>query len=354
MLCPPLGAHAGEGRRWLVPGLRSRDPILRVGREYLPFTFAYLAAQPKVFDHAARVDIEVAPAGTGEPGLIRQVALTPEEPSHWVTLPQEAFSDNRMPWRAVLHADASGQGKTVTGAWQTEASLRALVTLAHVLPREPLRVEVEVVSDSIDEVEAVKCELASGPIDRLAAAADVHWTFVADETRTFAVWPKSVFDDGVSYRYAIVVAGPGELWTEWRYQTDMRVIMKVEDDFYATRTISVTLAAPWSQRNSPDASTHAGEIIFAEVHVQTLIVASPQSASYTFDKTNIGTALRWNVRTRNDENRYTYEVHALAADGQLLRFGPFESDRDRVSLEIYRIRVSDTSPAEFGLRTTGA
>jgi hypothetical protein len=85
--------------------LSSSDPILRVGREHLPFTFAYLAAQPEVFDHAARVDIEVAPAGTGEPCLSRQVALTPDEPCRWVTLPQEVFSDSRLPWRAVLHAE---------------------------------------------------------------------------------------------------------------------------------------------------------------------------------------------------------------------------------------------------------
>jgi hypothetical protein len=279
------------------------------------------------------------------------VALTPEETYRWVTLPQDAFANHRLRWRALLHAEVSGQGKTIVGTWQMEASLRALVTLAHVLPRQPLRVEVEVISGSIDEVEAVQCELASGRVGPLSGAADVRWTFVADEMRAFAVWPQSIFDAGVSYRYAIVVADPGKLWTEWRYQTDMRVTMKVEDDFYATRTISLTLAAPWSQRNSPDASTTAGEIIFAEVHLQMPTTSSPQSVSHTFDKTNVGTELRWKIRTRKDENQYVYEVHALAADGQMLKFGPFESEADRVSLELYRIRVSDTSPAEFGLRT---
>jgi hypothetical protein len=334
--------------------LSSSAPILRIDHTYLPLTFAYLAAQPEVFNHVARVDIEVAPAGSDEPRGIRQVALTPGETYRWVTLPQDTFANNRMRWRAALHAETSGQGKTVVATWQTEASLRAQVTLAHVLPRQPLRVEVEVMSDSFDAVEAVKCELASGHVQPLTAAADVRWTFVADETRAFAVWPQSVFDEGVSYRYAIVVAGPGELWTEWRYQTDMRVTMKVEDDFYATRTISLTLAAPWSQRSSPDASTNTGEIIFAEVHLQTPLTASPQSASYTFDKTNIGTELRWKIRTRKDEQQYVYEVHALAADGQMLKFGPFQSEEDRVSLELYRIRMSDTSPTEFGLRTVTA
>jgi hypothetical protein len=331
--------------------LSSSAPILRVGHTYLPLTFAYLAAQPEVFDHVARVDIEVAAADDDEPRVIRQVALTPEETYRWVTLPQDAFANHRLRWRALLHAEVSGQGKTIVGTWQMEASLRALVTLAHVLPRQPLRVEVEVISGSIDEVEAVQCELASGRVGPLSGAADVRWTFVADEMRAFAVWPQSIFDAGVSYRYAIVVADPGKLWTEWRYQTDMRVTMKVEDDFYATRTISLTLAAPWSQRNSPDASTTAGEIIFAEVHLQMPTTSSPQSVSHTFDKTNVGTELRWKIRTRKDENQYVYEVHALAADGQMLKFGPFESEADRVSLELYRIRVSDTSPAEFGLRT---
>jgi hypothetical protein len=225
------------------------------------------------------------------------------------------------------------------------------VTLVEVLPREPLWVEVEVVRAGIDEVGAVTCELASGLIDQFTGTADVRWTFVADERRTFAVWPKAVFDAGVSYRYAIVVGELGELWTAWRYQTDVRVTMKVEDDFYATRTISVSLAAPWSQRNSPDTSTDAGEIIFAEVHLQIPTLTSPQSTSYTFDKTNVGTERRWKIRTRKDERRYAYEVHALTADGRMLQFGPFESDGERVSLEIYRVRVSDTSPPEFGLRT---
>jgi len=130
--------------------------------------------------------------------------------------------------------------------------------------------------------------------------------------------------------------------------------MNVEDEFYATRTISLTLSAPWSQRNSSDASTNTGEIIFAEVHLQLPTRSSPQSASHTFDKTNIGTELRWNVRRLKDQHRYTYEVQALAADGQMLKFGPFESEADRLALELYRIRVSDTSPTKFGLRPVPA
>jgi hypothetical protein len=330
--------------------LSSSASILRVGDEHLPFTVGYVAARPEVFDHVARVDVEVAPAAASELGPIKQVTLTPEESYRWVLLPQEAFATKRLQWRAVLHDNAFGQGKTVLGTWQTEASLRALVTLAQVFPREPLWVEVKVVGVSLDEVGAVTCELASGHVDRLTGTAEVRWTFVDDETRTFAVWPNSIFDAGFSYRYAIVLADVGELWTDWRYQTDARVTMNVEDDFYATRTISVSLVAPWSQRNSPDSSSQAGEIIFAEVHLQTPMAASPQTASYTFDQTNIGRELRWKVRTRKDAKKYAYEVHALTADGRMLQFGPFESDAERIALEIYRVRVSDTSPAEFDLR----
>jgi hypothetical protein len=331
--------------------LSSSEPILRIGQTYLPLTFAYLAAQPEVFDHAPRVDIEVAVASGDAPEVIKQVTLTPGKTYCWVTLPQDAFANHRLQWRAVLHSAVSGAGTKIIGAWWTEASLRALVTRAHVLPRQPLWVEVMVVRGSIDEVEAVHVELASRPIDQVPAAADVRWTFLADETRTFAVWPQSVFDAGVWSRYAIVVDGLGELWSAWRYQTDMRVTMNVEDEFYATRTIRLTLAAPWSPRSSPDASTNTGEIIFAEVHLQLLTTSRPQSVSQTFDRTNIGTELRWNIRGPKDVNRYAYEVHALASDGQLLKFGPFESASDRVALELYRIHVSDTSPTEFGLRT---
>jgi len=71
-------------------------------------------------------------------------------------------------------------------------------------------------------VEAVHVELASGPIEHVPAAAEVRWTFVADETRAFAVWPQSIFDEGLWSRYAIVVDSPGEIWTAWRHQTAMR------------------------------------------------------------------------------------------------------------------------------------
>jgi hypothetical protein len=176
--------------------LSSNAPSLRINQTHLPLSFAYLAAQPEVFDHVARVDIEVAVADSDEPHVISRVVLTPEDTYRWLTLPQDTFA-NHLRWCAVLHAKGSGQGQTVISTWQTEASLRALVTLAHVLPRQPLWVEVEVVRGSIDEVEAVQCELVSGPVDRLPAAADVHWSFVAEEMRTFVVWPQSVFDAGV-------------------------------------------------------------------------------------------------------------------------------------------------------------
>jgi hypothetical protein len=47
-------------------------------------------------------------------------------------------------------------------------------------------------------------------------------------------------------------------------------------------------------------------------------------------------------------------VDLLTADGRLLSFGPFEAGLDTIDLEIYRERIGDDAPAEFGVKASHA
>jgi hypothetical protein len=330
----------------------ARDPILRVGFESFPYALAHLRALPEVFTYVARVDIEIAPLAASDSKEVQRATLSAAHSSQWVTLDPSHFPRATLRWRPLLHSETSGDGQIVAGPWQVEDSLSATVTLMHVYPRQPIRIRAEAKFADINEVTGVICEVESGQPSAEAQSIipDLTTSFSTEGTRDLILWPKSIFEQGFSFRYGIQVPDANMVWTNWRYQTEPKIEMIIEDEFYTTRIIRTTLKAPWSQRNGPDPSTRDPEIIFVELHLRTPQATGSQCTSFTFDKTNAGTEVRWKVRSRKDQQLGRFEVLALSADGRMLSFGPFEFDQEQLSIEIFVVRSGDTEPPEFGMR----
>ncbi|MCY1013632.1 hypothetical protein OV079_50515 [Nannocystis pusilla] len=265
------------------PWVTATEPIVEVGAAALPFVLAHVKASPEVFVHVAHVDIELSPAGDAEPRPLRRAALTPALPYRWLTLPAEDFGSDGLRWRPVLYESASD--RFAVGPWQAEGALAAVVTLAHVYPRTPIRIRAQADLAALPEVRAVLVQIKSG---RAAAdaAPDLTCTLTAGDTRELVVWPDSIFERGFSFRYAIEIADAGWVWTEWRYQTEPETIMPVADDFFRTRVVHLALTAPWSLRNGPDPSSVDAELIFAEVSARS--AAQDASFTFTFDRSNPG------------------------------------------------------------------
>jgi hypothetical protein len=330
-----------------------REPFIRIGAELLPFTLAYVAIRPEVFAHAPRVDVEIAAADSSEPQAVRAVTLLPSAPHRWITLDSARFGNRTMRWRPVMHADPSGNGQVISGWWQTEGSLNAVVTLAHVYPRTPMRIQATALFLSVAEVRGVICEITMRSVapDAPSGVADLRHTFITEEVHDFVLWPESIFDTGFSYRYGIDVGGTQPIWAVWRQPTEPRILMNVLEEFYATRTICVGLRGPWSELAGPNPAKLAGEILFAEVNLNSPLGGQSQSKCCTFDKSNIGTEFSWKARMHKGEKRISYEVNVLTVDGRSLSFGPFETDQERLSMEVCAVQVSDGLPAEFSFRS---
>jgi hypothetical protein len=322
-------------------------PILRLEPELVPFVFAFASAQSGVFASLARVDLEIGPCGESTaPGA--RVTLTAATPYCWLSLAAAEYRERRVRWRSTVYRAADG-GYGISSEWREEPKLALTVTLADVYPRTPVRVQVTASYADLPHVQGVTLELASGgSAAEPLCAASTSRTLASDQETQLTLWPNNLFDLGYSHRYAIDTSGREREWTAWRYSTEPRLVMSVADDFYTTRTIELSVRAPWSKLKGPDALQHAAELIFAELHLCSLGSDPADEATYTFDSTSA--QFEWTIRSRQRDRRVRYDLDVLTLDGRMLKFGPFELTGDALTLELFVAKSSDTAPAEFGVR----
>lgn len=332
--------------------IEASAPILRIGTEGRPFVFAHVSAHTQVFEQVSRIDLEIAAEEGGEPLVVAQTQLAAAEPWHWLALEARLFERQRLRWRAHVHPSA-GDEAAVQLAWQLESNLTALITLAHIYPRTPLRVRASIELSELDDVDTVRLEVLAGRVT-LDSRAELTQTFDRDTSQSeLVVWPHTIFERGVSFRYAIVGAGFELEWTTWRYQTEEELVMRVADDFYNTQLVQVSVRAPWSQRDSPDPTNHAAELIFVEVHLTQEGQPSSAETQLTFDRTQTAGPRTWRVQSRKSASSSAtlrYSVTALSADGRWLALGSGELTSDRLELEVYVQSSSSEGLPEFGLR----
>ena len=204
------------------------------------------------------------------------------------------------------------------------------------IPRIPLEVKIKVIKGNTPEIQAVKVQVQNESGWESGKTPRAPWLTREDASKTFFLWPESLFESDFYYRYGIESSADNESWTEWQKQTGGELVIDVEDAFYFEKTIQTTLAGPFSERKSPIPNSKEGEIIFAEVHLSVPHSTVSQSTSFTFDADNEGAAFNWSIRGRKGYEEYEYNVHMLSLDGRLLRFGPFKSSSKQLDLEITR------------------
>lgn len=330
---------------------KTNQPVIRVGAELLPCALVFASVREGVFPSVGRVEIDFAPVEGDPPQPLARAVLTSERPSCWLLVRALPATTRQIHWRPLFYQNPNGVGTPVVGVWRSESQLQAVLDSWDVLPRKSCTVEVAVQKGYTPEIHQVTVHLRSGSELTTSMEPDLEWSFFADETRTFSLWPRSIFEKGFTYKYGLILAdGSTALWTDWRVGEGKRVAVKVEDEFYRTKTIEVTMRAPWSAQHSPDLSSRAGEIIYAEVYIAGPSTIETQSRDFTFDADNKGTCFTWSLWVRTGAEHYTYAVSTMSVDGRIHEFGPYPREEAKLSLEIICKSVSSYAPPQFDLR----
>lgn len=327
----------------------NNQPLIRIDRQHLPYAVVHASARAGVFQYVGRADIEIAAVNIETPVILGTLVLRGSESSQSLLIRSLPSSSEKIRWRPVLYQDSEGTSEPLVGEWRTENKLWAILDTWDVFPRTPKKVIVAVQKDSIPEIRMVTVQLRSGTNLDQNIEADISQTFFDDGRQTFTLWPESIFDTGFIYRYGVTLP-EREDWSEWEIGDGDKVEINAEGEFFTMRTIKLTMLAPWSERRSPDPSSRKGEIIYAEVHLKYSGTSDTQSKSFTFDIDSKGNQFTWNIRTRQGAKEFSYETTVLSVDGRLINLGSNKSDKDTLSLEVFRTQVSDTAPAEFGIR----
>lgn len=324
------------------------QPLIRISKQYLPYAVVYASARAGVFQFVGLADIEIAAADLESPVVLGRLVLTVSQTSQSLLIRSLPSSSQKMCWRPVLYQDPEGISEPLVGEWRTENKLWAILDTWDVFPHKPQKILVIVHKGNIPEIRFVTVQLRSGSKLENNRESEVSRIFFNDESQTFTLWPESIFDRDFMYRYGLTLP-EGEYWSKWKIGKGDKVEINVAGEFYSKRTIEVTMQAPWSERRSPDPSSRAGEIIYAEVHLKYSGTSDTQSKSLTFDADNKGICLKWNMRARQSAKNFSYEVHVLSVDGRLINLGTYETDKEKLNLEIFRTHVSDSAPAEFDI-----
>lgn len=332
----------------------TNQPLVRVGLEYMPYAILFAVARTGIFDLVGRVDVEFAQANAEPPTVLARAELSAEQPSRWLLARSLPSTTHAIRWRPVFFADPGGTSSPVYGTWRTETRPWAVLDPWDALPREPKRIQVTVHKGDTPEIHLITVQLRSGTGTADQLEPGVSWSFTGDGTRTLALWPTTIFDTEFVYRIGLGLASGKELLGNWQPGEGDRIEMNVEKDFYFTRQIEVTMKGPWSAQHSPDSSSRKGEVIYAEVYLQLTGTTDTQSRSFTFDIDNHGESFKWTVRGPRGAERYTYRIQVLSLDGHLHPFGPYQSDQEKLALEIVRTSVSDIAPPTFDVREVTA
>ncbi len=324
------------------------QPLVRIDEQYLPYAVVYASARAGVFQFVGQADIEIAAADVESPVVLGHLVLTVAQPTQSSLIRSLPSSTQEMRWRPVLYQDPEGRSEPLVGEWRTETKLWAILDTWDVFPHKPQKILVIVHQGNIPEIRFVTVQLRSDAQLENNVEPEVSRLFFQNESQTFTLWPQSIFAQGFIYRYGVTLS-EGEYWSEWKMGQGDQVEINVAGEFYTMGTIEVTLQAPWSERRSPDPSSRAGEIIYAEVNLTYSGTSDTQSKSFTFDADNKGVCFKWDMRARQDAKQFSYEVYLLSVDGRLINLGVYETDKEKLNLEIFRTHVSEASPAEFDI-----
>jgi hypothetical protein len=347
-IAPEQAGGAVETFPAMPQWVEANQPLLELRREAAPYATAFATAGPEVFAYIGRAEVEFAAPEGDPPEPLARVELAAGQESRWLFLRQLPASAQALRWRPYYYPDREGKEQPVIGGWRLEARPWAVLELWDVFPRDPVKVRVSVIKGDTPEIQQVCVQLSSGTGLADAILPDLEWSFTQDESRVFTLWPKTIFDLGWKSRIGATLFTGEEIWTEWTVGQGGEVVMKVEDQFYTQKTVEVELDAPWSPQRSPDPTVRRGEIIYAEVDLSLPLAADTQGKTFTFDAQNREKRM-WKIRGRAGLASYRYQVHALSVDGRMHDFGPFDSEKEKLSLTIIRTLVSDLAPPDFSV-----
>ena len=322
-------------------------PLVKVDRQYLPYALAYTTARSGTFQTVKRIELEVEEDSHDASTVIEPIVLTAEQPARWMIIRALPASVATIRWRPLLYADREGRSEPMVGDWRETEPLGMAIDYWEMAVRHPQKVQVTVNKGEWPGIQWVRLHLRSSDQIAEEVEPEVVWDFVDNGSKTFALWPNSIFESAIAYRYGVLLADGEEHWIDWTITTKEDINVNVKDQFYQNRTVTVSLKAPWSERSSPEATAFEGEIIYAEVHLNLSNSTETQSRVFTFDLARKKQKATWSIAVKQGDNQYRYQVHALTVDGRLLKFEAIESAKDSLNLEIVPARISNVEPPQF-------